>query len=328
MALEITLAGAYPKIGDTTEEQKLRRALHQFDKGEISEEDLEQVKNEVTEEVIREQLTAGIDIVTDGLIRWDDPLTYIARKIFGFEVGGLIRYFDTNTFYRQPIVETRLEFVKPILVSDFQFAQERSAKPVKVVLTGPYTLAKLCRNRFYREFKQLAFDLAHIIHREAQALEEAGARYIQFDEPAILQHKQDTILFFQMYEIVTAQLSKAEKTLQLNFGTLEGLYPGILNLNVERIGLELEKGHKNWEILKSARFTKKMMAGILDARNTKMENENDLVQAIHQLGEYVNLEQLWLSTSHSLEFLPRTSARKKMELLTAIAKQLRGASVS
>lgn len=328
MVLETTLAGAYPKIGDTAEEQNLRRSLHQFDKGEMSEEDLEQVKNEVTEEIIREQLNSGIDIVTDGLVRWDDPLTYITSRIFGFEMGGLIRYFDTNTFYRQPVVETRLEFAKPIFVSDYQFAQERSTKPVKIVLTGPYTLSKLCRNRFYREFKQLAFDLAHIVHREAQALEEAGVRYIQFDEPAILQHKQDSALFFQMYEIVTAQLSKMEKTLELNFGTLEGLYPRILDLNVERIGLELTKGHKNWEVLKSAQCTKKIMAGILDARNTKMENENDLMQTIHQLGEYVNSEELWLSTSHSLEFLPRSSARKKMGLLTHIAKQSRGASVS
>ena len=87
MALETTIAGAYPKIGDTTEEQKLRRALHQFDKDELSEEDLERVKNEVTEEVIRQQLDAGIDIVTDGLIRWDDPLTYLARRISGFEIS-------------------------------------------------------------------------------------------------------------------------------------------------------------------------------------------------------------------------------------------------
>ena len=319
MAVETTIAGAYPKIGDTTEEQKLRRALHQFDKEEITEEDLEEVKNTVTEEVIRQQIEAGLDIVTDGLIRWSDPLTYLAGRISGFEISGLIRYFDTNTFYRQPIAESRLEFVKPTLLPDYQFAQERSSKPVRAILTGPYTLSKLTRNRFYREFKQLAFDLAHIIHREAEALEEAGCRYIQFDEPAILNHKQDMPLFLKIYEIVTAQLSKAEKTLQLNFGSLDGIYPKILGVNVERIGLELTKGHKNWDVLKTGQCTKKMMAGIVDTRNTKM---------VHQLGEHINIDHLWLSTSHSLEFLPRVNARKKAELLSQVAKQLRGASVS
>lgn len=328
MALETTIAGAYPKIGDTTEEQKLRRALHQFDKEEITEEDLAEVKNAVTEEVIRQQIEAGLDIVTDGLIRWDDPLTYLARGITGFEITGLIRYFDTNTFYRQPVVESRLEFIKPVLLPDYQFAQERSSKPVRAILTGPYTLAKLTRNQFYREFKQLAFDLAHIIHREAVVLEEAGCRYIQFDEPAIVNHKQDLALFLQVYEIVTAQLSKAEKTLQLNFGNLEGLYPKILNVNVDRIGLELTKGHKNWDVLKKGQFTKKMMAGVVNTRNTKMESEPEMIEALHQLAEHVSLDHVWLSTSHSLEFLPRSNAKKKIEFLTNTAKQARGASVS
>ena len=328
MVLETTLAGAFPKIGDTTEEQKLRRSLHQFDKNEITEEDLALIKNEVTEEVIRLQIEAGLDIVTDGLIRWDDPLRLIVRNITGVEIGGMIRVFDTNTFYRQPLIESRLEFIKPILVDDFLFAQEHSSKPVKVVLPGPYTLAKLSRNQFYREFKQLAFDFAHLLHKEAVALEEAGCKYIQFDEPALLQFKQDLPLFMQVYEILTAQLSKAEKIVQLNFGNIEGIYPKILNLNVERIGIELTPGHKNWEVIKAAQFGKKLMAGIVDARNTKMESEAELVKLLHQLGESVNLDNTWLSTSHSLEFLPRSNARKKIEILSSVAKQLRGASVS
>lgn len=328
MVLETTLAGGYPKIGDSTEEQKLRRSLHQFDKGEITEEDLEQIKNEVTEEAIRQQIEAGLDIVTDGMIRWDDPLRVIVQGITGVEVSGLIRWFDTNTFYRQPIIVSRVEFIKPILTQNFLFAQERSQKPVKVVLTGPYTIAKLSKNHFYKDFKQFAYDLAHLLHKETVALEEAGVKYIQFDEPAILQSKHDLTLFCQIYEIVTAQLSKMEKTLHFNFGNLEGVYPRILNLNVERIGLELTPGHKNWDIIKTAPFTKKLMAGIVDARNTKMENESELIQSLHQLGESVTLDQTWLSTSHSLEFLPRTNARKKLELLANVAKQLRGASVS
>ena len=328
MALETTITGAYPKIGDSAEEQKLRRALHQFDKVEISEEDLEQIKNDVTEEVIREQIGSGIDIITDGLIRWDDPLTYLARRISGFQIQGLIRYFDTNTFYRQPHVENRLEFVKPIFVSDFQFAHEKSSKPVKAVITGPYTIAKLSKNHFYREFRQLVFDLAHLIHQEAQALEEAGCKYIQFDEPAILNFKEDLPLFLKAYEIVTVQLSKSEKILNMNFGSLEGIYPKILDVEADRFGFDLSKGHKNWKVLKSAPFTKKMMAGVVDARNTKMESETELAQIIHELGEYINLEQIWLSTNYSLEFLPRSNARKKMELLASVAKPLKGASVS
>ena len=327
MALEATIAGGYPKIGDTTEEQKLRRALHQLDKGEISDEDLVSVIEQVAEEAIREQIQAGLDIVTDGLTRWEDPVTYILRKIAGCDLTGLIRYFDTNTFYREPDVVTRLEYIKPFLVPDYQFASSHSSKPVRAVITGPYTIAKLSKNSFYREFRQLAFDLTHIIHQEAIALEEAGCLYIQFDEPALLHHKEDLASFFKIYEIVLAQLSRAEKTLFLNFGSIDGIYPKIQELGVERIGFELTKGHKNWEVLKQAPLNKKLMAGIVNARNTKMESEHDLLETGRELEPFVSLDQVWISPSHNLEFLPRANARKKLELLASVAKQVKGVSV-
>ncbi|MBI4388222.1 MAG: hypothetical protein HY582_04195 [Candidatus Omnitrophica bacterium] len=326
--MKTTVAGSYPKIGDLTEEQKLRHALHQFDRHEISEENLQAVQEEVTREVIQEQIDSGIDLVTDGLIRWDDPLTYQAGKILGFKTTGLTRYFDTNTFYREPIVATRLESRKPLLASDYQFAASVSQKPVKAVMTGPYTLAKLSKNEFYRNLAQLAYDLAYIFHQEAIFLEEAGCSVIQFDEPAILHHPQDWQLFLRVYEVVTTGLSKAEKVLFLNFGNLGELYPKICNIQVDTIGCELTKDHPNWKILKSASFTKRLMAGLIDARNTKMETEEEILEIVHHLSEIVPLEKVSLAPSHGLEFLPRSVARKKLTLLAKVAKSYQETKVS
>lgn len=328
MGLETTIIGGYPKIGDSTEEQKLRRSLHQFDQGNLEEEELAQVYNEVTKLALQRQVDAGIDIITDGLIRWDDAVTYLARKIAGFEFRGLIRYFDTNTFYREPIVESRLGALKPLTVDDWRFAAEHTSKPVKAVLTGPFTLAQLSHNQFYREERQLLFDLSHILHREVEALEEAGCLYIQFDEPALLHRKQDLKLFFQAYEIVAAERSKVEKTILFHFGSIEGIYPKILELPVERIGIELTKGHRNWDVFKEGKWSKKLMAGVVDTRNTKMESESEIVELVQRLGDEITLDQVWLTHNHALEFLPRSNADKKMELLAHVAKQLKGASVS
>ncbi len=319
--MKTTVAGSYPKIGDLAEEQKLRHALHQFDRHEISEENLQAVQEQVTREAIQEQIDVGIDLVTDGLIRWDDPLTYEAGKILGFKIAGLTRYFDTNTFYREPIVVTRLESRKPFLINDYQFAASVAGqKPVKAVVTGPYTLAKLSKNEFYRNLTQLAYDLAYILHQEAIFLEEAGCSVIQFDEPAILHHPEDWQLFLRVYEVVTTGLSKAEKVLFLNFGNLGEIYPKVCNIQVDTIGCELTKDHPNWKVLKSAPFTKKLMAGLIDARNTKMETEEEILETVHHLSEVVSLEKVTLAPSHGLEFLPRSVARKKLVLLAKAAK--------
>src|SRR6185436_16988852 len=106
-------------------------------------EELAKVQDDVTFEVIREQEEAGIELLTDGQIRWYDEQTYIAGRLAGVEINGLIRFFDTNTYYREPIVNGRIAWQEPILVRDYVFAREHATRPVKAVLTGPYTLARL-----------------------------------------------------------------------------------------------------------------------------------------------------------------------------------------
>ena len=70
------------------------------------------------------------------------------------------------------------------------------------------------------------------------------------------------------------------------------------------------------------------MAGVIDTRNTKMESDSETVEAVQRLSEQVQLDHLWLTHNHSLEFLPRPNAIKKIDLLTKVAQQLKGASVS
>ena len=172
-----TVVGNYPKIGPGTSAPSLRGAIGQYDQGKITLEELRRIEDEVTKEVIQEQSDAGIDVVTDGQIRWDDGQTYIAQKINGFSINGLIRYFDSNTYYRHPIAESNLEWNGPILVRDYKFAQQHSSKPVKAVVTGPYTLAKLSQRGVYSDFKTMVMDVAAALNKEALALQEAGASH-------------------------------------------------------------------------------------------------------------------------------------------------------
>ena len=97
----------------------------------------------MTELAIEEQIDAGLDIVTDGQIRWYDPVSHLAGKLSGVRINSLLRFFDTNFYFRQPVVHAKLERTKPLVVEEFLFAQAKSPRPVKPVLTGPYTLARL-----------------------------------------------------------------------------------------------------------------------------------------------------------------------------------------
>ncbi|MFX1243300.1 MAG: methylcobamide--CoM methyltransferase, partial [Promethearchaeota archaeon] len=148
--MQTTVVGNYPKIPNRPRPARLRNAINRFDRGEISAADLRAVEEDVTREVIDEQVEAGLDLITDGQIRWEDDQTYVARRLRGVSISGLVRFFDTNTYFRQPVVEGPVAWTEAITVADYRFAAEHSPRPVKAVMPGPYTLARLSRDEHYR----------------------------------------------------------------------------------------------------------------------------------------------------------------------------------
>ena len=127
--LKTTVVGNYPKITEDKSAPNLRSALNRFDQGKISGDELERVYQETIKRVIREQEETGVDLITDGQIRWDDLVTPFASNIYGLEIGGLIRFFDNNVYYRRPIIKSNLAFKDHSTVEEFSFLKQNSTKP-------------------------------------------------------------------------------------------------------------------------------------------------------------------------------------------------------
>lgn len=276
--------------------------------------------DDVTVEVLEEQAEAGLDLVTDGQIRWEDEQTYLARKLSGITLNGLIRWFDTNMYYRQPVVEGEVAWRQPILVRDYTFAAEKSAKPVKPVITGPYTLARLSLDEHYRAVQPLAEALADALNQEAKALQAAGATHIQFNEPAILQYKDDFTSFASTCRRLVDGL-EVETALYLYFGDVDGIYPQILDLPFDLIGLDFVMGPLNETLVQRTPFTKKIGLGIVDARNTKLESAGHIVERIRTLAKGIPPDNIHVSPSAGLEFLPREVAQDKLRRLVEGVRQ-------
>lgn len=314
--MKTTVVGSYPKIPDPPAPGRWRTSVEKLQRGEISPADLRSVEDEVTEEVLREQAEAGVEIPTDGQIRWEDGLTYFARGLAGFSINGLQRYFDTNVYYRQPIATGEVAWQGAISVADYTFAASRSARPVKPVVTGPFTLAVLSRDEFYGNTDQFTMALATALNSEVKALAEAGAPIIQVDEPALLSHRDRFPLFRRAMDVLWDGVP-SRRALYTYFGHIDGLYPAILDLPVDILGLDFVAGRRNWDVLRRAPFTKELGLGVLDARNTRMETPDEVAAACRKAAALVPAEALHVGPSAGLEFLPRRVARKKLETLVA-----------
>ncbi|MEM3399822.1 MAG: methylcobamide--CoM methyltransferase [Candidatus Micrarchaeia archaeon] len=311
-----TVVGNYPKIGDTPEKSILRESLHRMDRGEITEAQMHEIARKVTKEVIEEQVSAGIDIVTDGQILWEDEVTYFAKALEGIELNGLVRFFDTNTYYRQPVIKGKIEWKRSALSEDFSFAKSVSKKQVKAVIPGPYTLANLSINKCYKKMGDVVGDFAAAIKKEARALVSAGARMIQLNEPAITRKPED----FGILEDAVGEICevKADWGIMLYFGDYRPLYKKLVSLPVNIIGLDVF----NYGIPKDFPEDKVLCAGLVDARNTKLEDWEWLGEKIRKLLSIVESERLHVSPNCGLEFLPRETAFVKLRNMVRVVRNV------
>jgi len=254
-----SLLNGYPRIGDRPEEQVLRRAITRADHGEAAPREVEAAEDAMTRLAIAEQASAGLDIVTDGQIRWHDPVSHVARGLSGFATGGLLRYLDTNTYYRQPEARGPIARDRPSLVASCLFAAAAAApRPVKAIVTGPLTLARLARDRRGLGVRALAYEIAAALSRELRDLAAAGAAFIQIDEPAITRFPGDLPILREAIPRLTEGLSGAgaapdatapggapdgfpgpRTILATSFGDATPILPGLARLPVSIIGLDL-----------------------------------------------------------------------------------------
>ncbi|HXF83092.1 MAG TPA: methylcobamide--CoM methyltransferase [bacterium] len=319
-----TVIGNYPKIPDLPAPGKWRSAAEKLQKGQIDEAALRQVEDEVTLEAIADQVAAGVDLITDGQIRWEDGQTHFARRLRGFSINGLQRYFDTNVYYREPVAEGEVAWTAPITVAEFTFARAHSPVPVKPVVTGPLTLAALSRDAYYPSRREFVLALARALNHELRALEAAGAEIIQVDEPALCRAKADFPIFAEAAAVLTAGV-RATLVLATYFGDLAGIYPQVLQLPFQVIGMDFVAGPRNWDVVRAAPFTKTLMFGILDARNTRLETPEEIAAAVRRIAAVVPPERLQIAPSAGLEFLPRGVAQRKLRALVEGARAARDA---
>lgn len=317
--MELVLANhsSYPRVGASREQQRLRRAHAQRERGEISAEEFARVQDSVVAEVIQEQIDAGCHLVTDGQVRWYDPIAHLGGKLKNVEIDGLLRYFDTNFYFRQPVMRGRVARNGPLIVEEFQYAQGISARPLKPVLTGPYTVAvsSIRQAPAYRNLSALVMDLSEILAIEVSALAGAGAQVIQVEEPAILKQPRDLPLLHKALSGLSQAKGSARLALYTYFGDATPLYEALQKLPVDILGLDFTYAPKL--PAKIARLGSKRILGLglIDGRNTRMETAEEVCPILEKILPRLPGGLAYLTPSCGLEYLPREKAGAKLRLM-------------
>jgi len=347
--LYLSSTGSYPRVGDAPDLQVLRRTIAALDRGERTTADMLDAENELTRRAIADQLKAGLDIVTDGQIRWYDPISHLAGKMENVKIGGLLRFFDTNFYFRQPVLTRKPVRRGPLVVGEYSFARnalghlptpgDKAGKlAIKPVLTGPYTLAKFSHAEHpgngepgslaSREMRAMAY--AEALAAELTALAEAGAELIQVDEPAAIRFPED----WEIFEKALAPLIEArdrvresgrdlEVALYFYFHDCTALYEKLVNLPADIVGLDFTYDPKLADLIASAGSPKPLGLGLVDARNTRLEDADVIAWQVERLLPKIEGGRAYLGPSSGLEYLPRDRAFAKLELLAKVGEALK-----
>jgi 5-methyltetrahydropteroyltriglutamate--homocysteine methyltransferase len=213
MPIKTTTIGSFPKpkstpVGDwfmahkSEEERKASKGLlANWTPGQY-EDALQQAGDSAeesfviaTREIINDQVSAGIDVPTDGEVRRESYVLYQCRRLNGVSFQDVThRSVRDGAFEADlPTIMAPISLKETRLNVDWKVAQQFTKNPVKITLPGPMTIADSIANNYYSDDKKMGVDLAESLNKEVKALAEAGCQYIQVDEPVFARKPEEAL---------------------------------------------------------------------------------------------------------------------------------------
>ena len=309
-------------VGSFGKPDYLQKARNANARGKVSDSELHDLEKKATEEWIRRQEDIDLDILVDGEMYRGDMVAYFAERLDGFRLGGLVRSYG-NRYYHKPVIASKVSRPKPMTVDWFRFTQGLTDRPVKGMLTGPYTLLDWSYNEAYRTRRDAALALAEVVRQEAEDLERAGAKYIQIDEPAIHARPEEIDIAIEAMAVVTQNL-KAKTVSHICYGDFAAIYPKVLELPVDQLDLAMHNYEYRWlKLFDEHPFTKELAIGVVDVHSHRLETVEEAAEGIRKGLKYVSADRLLPHPDCGLKTRTVEESLDKCRVVVDAAKKVR-----
>ena len=312
-----TTVGSFPK----PEYLQKARNLHSSDK--LSREELAELERKATREVIALQEELGIDILVDGEMDRGDMVAFFAEQMDSMKLGGLVRSYG-NRYYHKPVIVGTLRWEKPMTLDMWRFAQDLTEKPVKGMLTGPYTMVEWSFDDYYGDRRRAVLEMAQVVHQEALELDRAGARYIQIDEPAIHTRPEEELeVAIEAMAIVTTGL-KAKTITHICYGDVERIYPDMLRLAVDEADLAFKNtDFRLLDLFRRQPFTKELGFGVIDVHDHQVETVEEVKEGIDKALELLPPERIYVNPDCGLKTRTWQQSKEKLAVMVEAVRQVK-----
>ena len=321
-------------IGSFPQTVELRRARAAYRRGELPEEEYKALLRAEIDRVIALQEDIGLDVLVHGEPERNDMVQYFAEQLEGYATteNGWVQSYGSRCV-RPPILFGDVSRPKAMTVDWITYAQSRTTKPVKGMLTGPVTMLAWSFVRTDQPLGETAAQVGLALRDEVADLERAGIRHIQVDEAALREllplrrEKRQEYLDWAVNSFRLATSGVAVTTAihthmcYSEFGTvvggIEALDADVTSVEAARSRMELVRD------LGERGYARGIGPGVYDIHSPRVPSVEEIEAALRLAVSHVDPGNLWVNPDCGLKTRGYAEVEQALRNMVEAARRVR-----
>ncbi|MFC6835773.1 5-methyltetrahydropteroyltriglutamate--homocysteine methyltransferase [Halomarina ordinaria] len=321
--LVATTTGLFP-LPDRAKTTLSDRKGHQKDDLISGDEgdDIVAAYDRVRTDLLDRQREAGLDRLVEGQARWDDMLAHPLCVHDSVETRGIVRYYDNNNFYREPVVRGDLTFDGDLAADLERAAEHVGSDALQAVVPGPYSLSDLATDEHYGDEGDFLDAVADFLAEEVDAFPDLET--VLLLEPSLVEHAPGDGRDAHASEAIdrVAGATDADVVVHTFYGSLEEkVHAHLLDADVEAIGYDLVTDHDQNLYNVNEYGTKGDVAlGLVDGQNTLVESPDLIRERAEWFAENTpggSFDRTYVLPNTETFYLPVNRFEEKLDALGA-----------
>lgn len=328
-AFATTTIGSFPQTRD------VRKWRADLKKGAITQEEYDKFIAEETERTIRLQEELDIDVLVHGEFERNDMVEYFGEQLSGyaFTKNGWVQSYGSRCV-KPPIIYGDVSRPADMTVRWSSYAQTLTDRPVKGMLTGPVTILQWSFVRNDQPRSETTYQIALAILDEVQALEKAGIKIIQIDEPAIreglpLRNADHKAYLDWAVRAFRVSSSNVEDDTQIHthmcYSEFNDIIEHIAAMDADVITIETSRSQMELlDAFADFNYPNDIGPGVYDIHSPRVPSKDEIVTLLAKAKAVIPAEQLWVNPDCGLKTRAWPETKAALEAMVEAAKTLRG----
>ena len=316
--LTTTTIGSFPQTPEIRENRKNYKA------NLISKEEYEAQIKKYIDDCVAFQEEIGLDVIVHGEPERNDMVEYFGEMLdgFAFTQNAWVQSYGSRCV-KPPLIYGDVNRANPMTIEWIKYAQSKTSKVMKGMLTGPVTILNWSFVRDDLPRSEVTKQIAYAICKEVDDLQKHGIKMIQVDEAAFKEGyplRVENIKEYESWAVDNFKLSVSSAKVDTQIHThmcyseFNDIIKTIEAMDADVISIETARsGNRLLKIFKEVAYKQEIGPGIYDIHSPRVPSVEEMVEQIKSLLEVLPKEQLWINPDCGLKTRKWPEVKQSLE---------------